>query len=185
MVYVTQSRANQEFDASRKISEPLCNFLLNHNLRYFELKADQLTQNSSVQSLKRDLYSGNSSEVHQLLSASLQMAVKLAVEKGASSWLTAIPLDEYGFALQKSAFQDAIALRYGWLPLRTPANCVCGTSFSVEHALSCPKGGLPSIRHNEIRDLTAKLLTEVCSQVATEPELQPVPPEGLTLSIYC
>ena len=40
------------------------------------------------------------------------MAVKLAVEKGASSWLTAIPLDEYGFALHKSAFQDAIALRY-------------------------------------------------------------------------
>ena len=110
------------------------------------------------------------------------MAVKLAVEKGASSWLTAIPLDEYGFALQKSAFQDAIALCYGWLPLRTPANCVCGTSFSVEHALSCPKGGLPLIRHNEIRDLTAKLLTEVCSQVATEPELQLVPPEGLTLS---
>ena len=52
----------------------------------------------------------------------------------------------------------------------------------MEHALSCPKGGLPSIRHNEIRDLTARLLTEVCSQVATEPELQPVPPEGLSLS---
>ena len=29
-------------------------------------------------------------------------------------------------------------------------------------------------RHNEIRDLTATLLTEVCSQVAVEPELQPV-----------
>jgi len=41
--------------------------------------------------------------------------------------------------------------------------------------LSCPKGGLPSIRRNEIRDLTATLLTEVCSQVAMEPELQLVP----------
>ena len=110
------------------------------------------------------------------------MAMKLAVEKGASSWLTAIPMDEYGFALHKSAFQDAIALRYDWLPLRTPANCACGKPFSVEHALLCPKGGLPSIRHNEIRDLIAKLLTEVCSQVATEPELQPVPPDGLSLS---
>ena len=28
--------------------------------------------------------------------------------------------------------------------------------------------------YNEIRDLTATLLTEVCSQVAVEPELQPV-----------
>ena len=34
------------------------------------------------------------------------------------------------------------------------------------------QGWLPSIRHNEIRDLTATLLTEVCSQVAVEPELQ-------------
>ena len=39
---------------------------------------------------------------------------------------------------------------------------------------SSPKGGLPSLRHNEIRDLTATLLTEVCSQVCVEPELQPV-----------
>ena len=49
-----------------------------------------------------------------------------------------------------------------------------GASFSVDHVLSCPKGGLPSHRHNEIRDLTATLLKEVCSQVCTEPELQPV-----------
>ena len=82
----------------------------------------------------------------------------------------------------KSAFQDALALRYGWLPLRAPTHCACGTSFSVEHALSCPKGGLPSIRHNEIRDLTATLLTEVCSQVATEPELQPASQEDFSLS---
>ena len=26
--------------------------------------------------------------------------------------------------------------------------------FSIEHALSCPKGGFSSVRHNEIRDLT-------------------------------
>ena len=93
-----------------------------------------------------------------------------------------LPLEEYGFALHKCAFQDALALRYGWLPLRTPTHCACGSSFSVEHALSCPKSGFPSIRHNEIRDLTAKLLTEVCSQVATEPELQPVSPEEFSLS---
>ena len=30
------------------------------------------------------------------------------------------------------------------------------------------------MRHNEIRDMTAKLLTEVCHNVATEPPLQPL-----------
>ena len=146
------------------------------------MKADQLLQKSAVRSYKQDCYSRNPSDLHQQLSSSLQLAVNLATEKGASSWLTTLPLEEYDFALHKSAFQDALVLRYGWLPLRTSTHCACGSSFSVDHALSCPKGGLPSIRHNKIRDLTAKLLTEVCSQIATEPELQPVSPEEFSLS---
>ena len=174
--------ASQEFGASLKITEPLCKLILRHDLLYPEAKADQLSQKSSVRSLKQDYYSRCSSDIRQHLSSSLRLALDLAVEKGASTWLTALPLDEYGFALHKSGFQDALALRYGWLPLRTPTLCACGTSFSVEHALSCPKGGLPSIRHNEIRDLTATLLIEVCSQVVTEPELQPVSQEEFSLS---
>ena len=49
----------------------------------------------------------------------LQLAVDLAKEMGASNWLTALPLAEHGFALHKQAFRDAITLRYGW----TPRNC--------------------------------------------------------------
>ena len=58
----------------------------------------------------------------------------------------------------------------------------CGTHFAVDHALSCPKGGLRTSHHNEIRDLTATLLNEVCCQVQVEPELQPVSsPETFSL----
>jgi len=39
------------------------------------------------------------------------------------------------------------------------------------HALSCPKGNLPTICHNEIRDLTASLLMEVRQEVSIEPDL--------------
>ena len=46
--------------------------------------------------------------------------------------------------------------------------------MTVEHAFSCPFGGFPSIRHNELRDITAALLSEVCSNVRTEPPLQPL-----------
>ena len=38
----------------------------------------------------------------------------------------------------------------------------------------CHMGGIPTIRHNEIRDMTANLLTEICHNVATEPLLQPL-----------
>jgi len=84
------------------------------------------------------------------------------------------------FALHKGAFHDSLALRYGWTPERLPSKCICGTSFFIKHALSCAKGGFPSIRHNEVRDLTATLLTEVCNDVCIEPELQPVTDEELT-----
>ena len=52
--------------------------------------------------------------------------------------------------------------------------CICGASFTVEHAFTCPHGGYPSLRHNEIRDITAQLMSEVCPNVAIEPTLQPV-----------
>ena len=52
--------------------------------------------------------------------------------------------------------------------------CTCGKKFTIDHALSCPCGGLPTIRHNEIRDLTTNLITEVCSCVGIEPMLQPL-----------
>ena len=118
-----------------------------------------------------------SKELFSKLTPTLQRAVTLAQEKGASSWLTALPVQEHGFSLHKTAFQDALALRYGWMPSRTPSHCACGTNFSVDHALSCPKGGFPSIRHNEVRDITAELLSEVCHDVEVEPHLQPLSDE--------
>ena len=38
--------------------------------------------------------------------------------------------------------------------------------------MSRHKGGLPTLRHNEIRDLAAELLREVCHNVSVEPGLQ-------------
>ena len=61
-------------------------------------------------------------------------------------------------------------------------HCACGTKFTVEHSFTCPKGGFPSIRHNEICGLTASLLTEVCHKVAVEPHLQPVTGEQFILA---
>ena len=45
--------------------------------------------------------------------------------------------------------------------------------------MSYSYGGFPSIRHNEIRDLTAHLMSEVCHNVGIEPELQPLTGERL------
>ena len=78
-------------------------------------------------------------------------------------------------------FRDALCLRFGWTPARLASHCPCGQPFSVSHALSCPKGAMPSIRHNAIRDITAQLLTEVCPNVGVEPQLQPLSGEKFPL----
>ena len=54
-----------------------------------------------------------------------------------------------------------------------PQFCICGNKFEIDHALSCKRGGFMIQRHNELRDITATLLTEVCHNVSTEPPLLP------------
>ena len=112
-------------------------------------------------------------------SSELQRVIALASEPGASSWLTCRPLQRHGFTLTKSEFRDAVCLRFNWLPVRLPSLCACGQQFTVSHSLSCPTGGFPSIRHNKVRDLTARLLRRVAHQVAVEPHLQPLSGEQL------
>ena len=83
-----------------------------------------------------------------------------------------------GYALDKQSFRDALFTRYG-IPLkRLPSHCVCGESFSVEHALNCKKGGFISSRHDEIKRITAEFLREVCIDVEEEPLLQEITGEN-------
>jgi hypothetical protein len=136
-----------------------------------KVKADCLT---SISSLVSEL--NNTSTNH----FNLKRCLEAAGERGASSWLTCLPIKEHGFALHKGAFRDAICLRYGWTPPHLPTTCICGSAFTVEHSLNCNFGGFPSLLHNDIRDITANLLTEVCSEVSVEPILQPLSGESLS-----
>ena len=49
-------------------------------------------------------------EICSHLSHTTRREMELAQEKGASSWLTTLPIKEHGYALHKGAFKDAIAL---------------------------------------------------------------------------
>ena len=62
----------------------------------------------------------------------------------------------------------AVALRYGWQLPNLPRVYVCGKNQSV-----------PMLRRNDIKDLTADLMAEVCNNVCTELELQPLSGEAL------
>ena len=106
-------------------------------------------------------------------------ALDLAAEKGASTWLTVLPLKNMGFDLSKREFRDALRLRYNWPLDDMPSKCVCGEAFSVEHAMVCRRGGFIIQRHDELRNLEADLLSSVCSDVEVEPVLQDITNEEL------
>ena len=172
--------ASHEHSASKEITTPIVRSILSHDGRYtHETLADQLSAVAEIRKKKRARSSSHATELKSLLPSELQRAMDLSQEKGASIWLTVLPIEEFGFSLHKGAFRDALALRYNWPLHNIPSTCPCGSQFTVEHALSCPKGGYPTIRHNEIRDFTAHLMTEVCHNVAIEPHLQPLSGETL------
>ena len=173
--------SQMEHPASVAVAAPLRDLILEQSLEYtFGTLEAQMNAKTEVRRLRQEKLSSVAAQVRSDLPNSLQRSMDLAQEKGASSWLSALPREEFGYTLHKGAFRDALALRYGWLSSNTPTSCACGASFTVEHALSCPKGGFPIIRHNEVRDLTANLMSEVCHDVRIEPDLQPITGEAFS-----
>ena len=105
----------------------------------------------------------------------LKNHLEQAKERGASSWLTALPLKVLNYVLNKQEFQDGIQLRYGWSVKGMPAYCSCGKKNSIYHALDCKLGGYVSMRHDNIRDTLAYFIREAkCKDVRVEPSLLPV-----------
>jgi len=172
--------SDDEFAASLKVTSPLVEAILKQQFTFDLSICDVQRHNKSeIITIKHEKQGALAVELRSHLSSNLQRTVSLASEKGASSWLSALPVEEHGFALHKAAFRDALCLRYGWLPTGLATNCVCGQGFSVDHAMNCPTGGFPTLRHNELRDFTATVLAEVCRDVRVEPPLQPLTGETL------
>ena len=171
------SLLTQNYDASKKITAPLNNLMKKQatvippetNMEIINMRK-QVSLSNSDRMMKR------SEDVAAKLNPPLQRSMSLAKDKGGSSWLSVLPIEEHGFTLNKGEFRDAICMRYGWRPKHLPTR----HSFDIEHALSCKRGGFIIKRHNELRYITAGLLSEVCKGVGTEPTLQPLSNEVLS-----
>ena len=170
--------ASPEYTASTKVTAPLVEQIVS--------QAHASPDDNTVRSLQQEArkekeqrLSGNLEEVKSDLPYRSKRAVELATEKGASSWLTVLPLKDMDFTLNKREFKDAIHLRYDWDINDTPSVCVCGEVFNTDHAMICRRGGFIIQRHNEVRDLEAEMLNMVCYDVEVEPVLQEITGEML------
>ena len=62
---------------------------------------------------------------------------------------SAVPNRLNGTEFSQEEFRDNLRLRYGLMLQEIPTTYDgCGKKFLIEHALSCPNGGLVIVRHN-------------------------------------
>ena len=170
--------AKSELKASKEMTRAQVLEIVQQNLPHDVASIEQIRRSAvQVRNLARlQCRSNEKARLKQLMSDSSldSRQLELLSTKGASAWLTALPIQAHGFWLSKQDFRDGLALRYNWRLEGVPVTCVCGSVFTPDHALICSFGGYPTIRHNELRDLMGSLLSEVCSNVAVEPRLAPL-----------
>ena len=93
-------------------------------------------------------------------------AVKRINEGSFSAWLTALPIAAENFDLSEVEFRDALSVRYSKNLIASPTFCDgCQSPFTLRHALMCKKGGLLTLRHNDIRDAVGDLASLVWKDV--------------------
>ena len=142
--------AYQEYVFSKRVTSQLS--------KYIKQEATELTLNNNEMKKKKIEIAHEKTKSHEEKLAQLResttfdqrKANELSCMKGASSWLTSLPLEAENFVLNKREFHDSIRLRYRWHLKFMPTIRVCGKHFSVDHAMSCKNGGYIHHRHNEI-----------------------------------
>ena len=144
--------ASQKYQASHQITSPLVNNIYHQSMAGYT-DSDNAQQKAKADVKKRKLHMLQNKITNLMikLSPSLQRCVQLSQEKGASTWLMALPLEHHNFSLHK-LFKDAIALCYNLSLQHLPSMCKCGSTFNVKHALSCPTGGYPTLWHNKVTE---------------------------------
>ena len=83
----------------------------------------------------------------------------------AGTWLLTIPDRFSGTKLTKDEWFNNVAIRYSRHPADLPDHCDgCGSGLTLEYGLSCKRGGLVGIRHDDVRNEWAHL----CSIALTD-----------------
>ena len=167
--------ADAEYESSRYITENLAQVIKNQETDLSNYnESESLDRIKKVKQEKEKRLNEVRDELLTHVNEKEKRLLDLAMEKGAGAWLNTSPIKSLGYVLNKREFRDSICLRYGWSIPDTPAYCQCGQKNSLDHTLTCSKGGYTIMRHNGIRDLEGELMQEVCKDVKIEPELLPV-----------
>ena len=171
--------ADQEYQNSVEATAKLTDAIYNQHPKFVVNEEEHVKIVDGIRKRKDDRWKDLQQQSLNIASDHMKRILLLASEKGASTWLTSIPMKMYGFRLSKQQFWDALCMRYDLCLKDVPKYCQCGQLYSINHSLTCKKGGFVIIRHNVVRDTIGEILQEVCKDVRIEPQLLPVTGEEL------
>ena len=125
--------ADFDYANSRLATKQLGDAIFNQHHRLNIDREEHDETMKEIKSRKLESYKTLNEKLSGSLSDKMIKLIHLASEKGASCWLTSLPLVEYGFRLNKEEFVDAICLRYDLMLKEVPRSCICGDTFSINH----------------------------------------------------
>ena len=174
---IMEEESLMQYKASKLFTAHLVSLIVMQELQ--SEKDDNKKIQREYHKLKKEQIDEKTRSVYYEMDTDMKRAISHARDKGSSHWLSALPLVDQGFKLNKGEFRDALRLRYNKQLKGLPSKCPFGSKFDVCHALSCGRGGFVIMRHDEIRDITASMLNEICKDVEIEPRLQPITGEQM------
>ena len=167
-----------EFENSRKLTSSLTDLINDQSVIYSANGSEQKESKTTIKTERENIHKNVLNALQNRLNENQPHLNSVNREKGISSWLRSYPVSDHGFDLEKHQFWDSLRLRYGWVLPNMPYSCYCSAKMDVQHAISCKRGGFVTIRHNDLQDLTANLLSNVGNDVEIESKLLPVTGEN-------
>ena len=121
--------SKKELQSFQLVTSSLVSHILEQNQEYgYDDIADQLQSKATFRNRNKEMSSKKADNLYSHLPARLQKAVDLTKEKGASTWLTALPLKEHGLG----CFHDAVV--DGLLQISRPSATAATVSLLNMHS---------------------------------------------------
>ena len=163
--------AQQNHSASKQVTASLTTSLLERS----ELNtSDYINEATTLrQDLRKQRIEADAIDLETIIRETTSKVGKLRLKRATKTgaWLTAMPDRLNGTELAADEFRDSLRIRFGLLPLSLPKQCDgCHEKFSVEHAMSCKKGGLILLRHNDLANEWHELCAHALSPSAVSDE---------------
>ena len=174
-------RAEAEHQLCRVSTEPMVQSVISRAPGPAAVIASCRTLASAARTERRAQQQSVLTSIKPSLPDQQRLLVEVAGDGGVSTWLGTTPTVLTPSSIfNKNDFRNALCLRYGLALGSVPSSCVCGRDMTTHHAFTCPSGGYPTQRHNQLRDLFGDTLAEVVCDVESEPPLAPLQGEAVS-----